>query len=322
MKSWNPALASVGVGAGAGAGATSAGAGAGASAGAGAGASAKAGADVSVNAGADAGAGAGANTGGWKLAVEGAPAVDIPPKAGGWKLAVEGAPAVDVPPKAGGWKLAVEGAPAVDVPPKVNGFPPAPNEPAVKGAGAMPGADGPGADAGGAAKTAGDAAFADGVVPADGASVVLLATGVATASVAAGAARSLTRGTSSAIRMKAYAPGPDVGAFLWITVHPSRLPCDVRAQMTGDGGNFSSPAISVSRSVFVRSRARPVINCSSLTSPSSLSNQGTAGGPSSSSRTHRCHFWSLPALREPRLQTASESDVHTMDMRHAGRQAV
>ena len=190
-------------------------------------------------------------------------------------------------------------------------------------------------EAGGKEK-AGDGASADGVVDAaDTEAVAALPTGVAPGCTekagASGAApqNSMEAGgteggasTGGIINpyFREVESVPSNGAFLWSSVHATKLPCELSPQMTGDGGNTSSPAsreqrevctsmrgrhaargpavlattsrvrspaISTRRSSFERSNASPMMNWSSKISPTS--NVGTAGGPSSSGRIHRCH---------------------------------
>jgi hypothetical protein len=52
-------------------------------------------------------------------------------------------------------------------------------------------------------------------------------------------------GRASAWRMNGYDVVPSGGfASLLMTVHAIKLPCEVSAHTTGEGGNFSSPAMS------------------------------------------------------------------------------
>ena len=154
------------------------------------------------------------------------------------------------------------------------------------------------------------------VVGAAGAAGALdAAVGCLKAVAAAGDGAAVRAGNGSLVRINAYLPA-SLLAFLCIAVQATMLLCDVRHQRTGEGGNCSSPATSVSCSWLTRSSARPITYWSS--NKSSRSNVGILGGPSSSGKFHLCHSWFAPALREPRQHTSSESELQTTAMRHSG----
>ena len=91
----------------------------------------------------------------------------------------------------------------------------------------------------------------------------------------------------------------------------------VSAHTTGDGGNFSSPLTTETRSALVRSSATPATYWSSESSP--RSHCGTTGlPPASSGRSHFCQRSFPFPFGEPITSSLSVSLEQTTAVRHCG----